>query len=73
MVQRLLAGDALRGVEVQQLRKQVDGERVRAGEQCREGYTWPDRERPYVILRTRGAHATERVFGRCSKVVEDLV
>lgn len=50
VVKRLLAAHALRGIEAQHLRKQVNRERVRLGEERRKGHTGFNREGPNIVL-----------------------
>ena len=66
VVQRLLAGDTLGGVESKHLRKQIDGERVGIGIQGRERNARLDGEGADVVLRLfkimNQLHDTERRF-----------
>lgn len=50
VLQRLFASNALRGVKVEHLSEQVKSERVRVREQLRERDSWPDGQRPNVVL-----------------------
>lgn len=50
MVERLLAGDALRRVEVEQLLEEIDGEGVGTREERGEGHARLDGQRADVIL-----------------------
>ena len=50
VVERLLAGDALRGVEVEHLREQVERERVGLREELLERHAGLDGERANVVL-----------------------
>ena len=50
VLQRLLAGDALRRIKVEHLSEQIERERVRVREHLRERHPRPDGQRTDIIL-----------------------
>ena len=50
VLQRLVAGDALRRVKVEHLGEQIERERVRVWEHLRERHPRPDGQRTDVVL-----------------------
>jgi hypothetical protein len=62
VLQRLVAGDALRRVKVKHLGEQIERERVRVREHLRERHPWPDGQRTDVVLclRVQGLAAAHK-------------
>ena len=54
VLQRLIAGDALRGVKVEHLGEQIERQRVRVREHLRERHPWPDGQRTDIVLCLKG-------------------